>query len=325
MKNNLTKEYNCSIVRMIACIGVLMVHLGQRINLPAAIQPFFDAGSSGVTAFFILSGYFVIPSFSRSVKGKGDTWRWVINKLFRILPVYYFAVAFYFVFYQLILHNVPNDEFGLGWFRYVFCIFGIVPSDEVFWTNLGMTWTIGVFLLLYLLTPVLNKVINSFFGSVICFAFFYILEKVLNHCNGWCDSFRYLQYCVLGIALYYAIKEGKQRILGIGAVLALLFLIIKKSDSALVIAMIAVLFIIFSEGLQVKKKVVTGVLAFFDRYSYCIYLMQGIVIAVLEIIGIHSDIMFSLMFILGTIVLAIGVNFAIERNGVKLGKKLTAK
>lgn len=54
--NSSKKIESIVIWRVIACLGVFAVHLGQRMNLSGYIRLISDFGKYGVQLFFIISG-----------------------------------------------------------------------------------------------------------------------------------------------------------------------------------------------------------------------------------------------------------------------------
>lgn len=317
------KHYdNLSLIRLVACLMVLMVHLGGRITLPGAIEPFFEAGSSGVTLFFVLSGFLGVDSLCKNRQKGGTLGKWYLGKLVRILPVYYVAIVIYAIVYELVLKTVPVDRTGLYWFRYVFCINGIVPTDEVFWANLGAVWTVSVFLIWYLILPLIGRLVRSFWTGAIGFCVFFALEKGIDFFGGWGSPFKYLQYCMLGVVLYYAVKEGREKLLAAISVVILYLLIIKGSDSALVPAMVTLIFACVTMELTVRVKFVRSILHFSDTYSYGIYLMQGVAALVLDLLGVQGDLIIIVGFIGITALLAILVHYIIEKPMMRLLKRV---
>ena len=66
------RDYSLDILRVLSCIMVFGVHLGQHIVIPGALGDFFSKGSTGVGFFFILSGYLACMSMTR-IKSKYES------------------------------------------------------------------------------------------------------------------------------------------------------------------------------------------------------------------------------------------------------------
>ena len=109
-----TKEKDDRIVlfRVLACLSVFFVHLGQRVNWEGIVRTFSDYGQYGVQLFFVVSGYLAYLSLSYA-KSNLEYW---YKRLLRICPLYYFVILYFFMTETFIF----RDETGLGWSRYIF-------------------------------------------------------------------------------------------------------------------------------------------------------------------------------------------------------------
>ncbi|MBQ9375118.1 MAG: acyltransferase [Ruminococcus sp.] len=150
-KQKLT-DRGIQILRIIACLAVFFCHFGQRLKLgrfSANLLNFSQLGRYGVELFFVVSGYLVCFSL---LNGKSAI-QFYKKRIIRILPLYYFSILVFFITESFVFRDVPKDDMHLGWLRYIFCLNGIVPSEGYFWSNIGITWTIPVFLMFYILAP----------------------------------------------------------------------------------------------------------------------------------------------------------------------------
>jgi peptidoglycan/LPS O-acetylase OafA/YrhL len=88
-------------LRGIAALSVVYAHFGTHLlpGLHSAVYSFFDPGLYGVLVFFMISGYIVPASLER----KGSIRTFWLSRVFRLFPLFAFAVAA-----ALMLH-------GLGW------------------------------------------------------------------------------------------------------------------------------------------------------------------------------------------------------------------
>ena len=78
-------------LRGIAALCVVYAHFGTRV-LPAvhkAVYGVFDPGLYGVLVFFLVSGYIVPASLER----KGSVRNFWLSRLFRLFPLFVFAIA----------------------------------------------------------------------------------------------------------------------------------------------------------------------------------------------------------------------------------------
>ncbi|HEX6469765.1 MAG TPA: acyltransferase [Streptosporangiaceae bacterium] len=78
-------------LRAVAALMVAFQHAGYRYvpKLQWEISQWFDPGTYGITVFFLVSGYIVPASLTRT----GDVRRFWISRLFRIYPLWAFASA----------------------------------------------------------------------------------------------------------------------------------------------------------------------------------------------------------------------------------------
>ena len=67
-QNNLNlQKIGLSILRVIACLAVFIVHLGQRVSLHGIIREVTDTGAYGVQMFFVLSGFLACFSLEKVI------------------------------------------------------------------------------------------------------------------------------------------------------------------------------------------------------------------------------------------------------------------
>ena len=68
---------------------------------------------------------------------------------------------------------MPHDWAGLGWLRYIFIIGQYIPGENQ-WRNLSFTWTIGIFVLFYIMTPILARIMKTYRSSLVGLAVTYL-------------------------------------------------------------------------------------------------------------------------------------------------------
>ena len=119
-------------LRAIAALAVLAGHVivvaaPTEVNDNLLYKLLFGGGL-GVFFFFGLTGYLIFWPFAQRYFGEGDTvdlGRYAVNRLVRILPLYYAVVFFSLV----ILPNIPNPKAQN---------FGRIAGDEIwYWTYLS--------------------------------------------------------------------------------------------------------------------------------------------------------------------------------------------
>ncbi|HZU00269.1 MAG TPA: acyltransferase [Ktedonobacteraceae bacterium] len=149
-------------VRAVACVAVIIFHINlltYRLHLWSAdtIGPFTSslalAGDSGVTLFFILSGFLLFLPYARSLV-LGSDWpsarRFYLRRAFRIIPGYY-ACLFLLILltHREYLHRDHLKQLGL------FLTFFMDSSPTTYRLINGPFWTLAVEWQFYLLLPLL--------------------------------------------------------------------------------------------------------------------------------------------------------------------------
>ena len=245
---------------------------------------FTQLGRYGVELFFVISGYLVCFSLSKN----SSVLQFYKKRAIRILPLYYFCVLYYFITETFVFRDVPIDPNGLGWLRYIFCLNGIVPSEGYFWSNIGITWTIPVFIIFYLIAPLLLKICRNILSSSIFLIISIGLAVLISRMSsGWLSGFVYLPCFIFGIIVFYAKKDHKQLWTVLGFQLFVFFMkwgewqgrvqkLTRFFDIYVVSSLFAVV-ILFSNQLEVNKKSIARFLDVLDEHSYTLYLVHGIV------------------------------------------------
>src|SRR5215831_13211671 len=147
-------------LRAIAVLMIVMFHLHYvgTLALPDLAQVIATHFGMGVYLFFVISGFSLL--YSTRVSETGTQWirDYLVRRFFRIAPLYYTMLAFYFFFWQ-----------GSKSFRTLLvCVlfaFNLVPGKQegIVWAS----WTIGVEMIFYALLPLVFLLIRSIRGYTI--------------------------------------------------------------------------------------------------------------------------------------------------------------
>ncbi len=289
------------VLRAFACLWVLAVHWEQRVELPGVLHRICAAGSSGVTIFFVLSGFLAFPSLERAAAKQdgGGGLKWLWRRAVRLLPLYYLVILFYLIFYHIV-GGVPKDETGIGWFRYLFLINYCVPSEEVFWTNIGAVWTISIFAVCYLITPFYHRIIKNYHAAWLGLFAAYALARVLMHSTDWFRVLQYVYYYAIGVIAYMAVKEKRehQMISVLSAILLLLIVI--ESEGGLKLGLLTAIFIAATCDLTMPQGILRRLIETISEYSYSVYLVHVAVLSVMDYVGVKSAAVFTLIFLVMT-------------------------
>lgn len=121
-----SKNMSLDILRIIAALMVLMVHVGQWTGL----NKWTDVGAKGVPLFFILSGYLAMVSCHRIFRHGWHVKDYYIGRAKRILPMYYWALFLDYIYSIYMYHsqglsipeifNFFKGPCGIRYIRYVF-------------------------------------------------------------------------------------------------------------------------------------------------------------------------------------------------------------
>ena len=146
-------------VRGIACLAVLWFHLNEiarstHIWNPLQSNVLFSAialaGASGVTLFFVLSGFLLFMPFVKTAlfeSQRPSTWQFYLRRVLRIVPGYYFSLALLI----LLTHPEylqPDHLTRLGLFLTFF-----MDAPATFMKINGPYWTLAIEWQFYLLLP----------------------------------------------------------------------------------------------------------------------------------------------------------------------------
>lgn len=136
------KERNLGIdlVKIIACIGVVLLHT-IGFNSSKWNNLIYYAGTISVPLFFMANGYFILNKDEISFK-------YLIKKILRLIliasiwNIVYFAILY-------ILNGTKDNIFML-------ILKSLLEKGNITWF-----WFLGALIILYLLTPILHKILQS--------------------------------------------------------------------------------------------------------------------------------------------------------------------
>lgn len=272
------RNHSIQLLRVVACLLVFMVHFGQRMELDGMARRITDFGSRGVQLFFLISGYLAASTFVG--KQNVDVRKYYTKRAIAVLPLYYLAISYYFItenFLNQFYDVIPTDELGMGWLRYLFLLNGFLNSETYFWSNLGITWTIPIFVFFYLTAPWILRRVKDVRSGLL------VWGSVLLACKGiqWiypCTIANHLPYLFWGVVLYCCASEGvSAQAIAWFAAAALGFLTIKNSMAAYICLFSCILLAMLEIPNFALPGRIQRVVDTLDRYSYTLYLMHGVV------------------------------------------------
>ena len=294
------------ILRICACIGVFLVHLGQRLRFTGAIRTLTDFGAFGVEMFFIISGYL---AFRGGIKhGYKNTLKYYIKRAIRLLPLFYLVTIFYFISDTFIWHTIEDKS---GWIRELFITNGLINPNG--WRDTGGTWTIHIFVCFYLIVPILARIVKSTKSALVFLLISYLAGHfTLLYGNGWLNFLVYLPYFSMGILLFFSEKEKCEIKVSLFLVLFSLTSIIFSRKEEMIYSPLFCLIILIINKIS-WKGIIIRIVNCLDPYTYSLYLTHCVVVCgVLDKLPL-SKLSAYLIGILGSILLTIFIYHTFEK------------
>lgn len=148
-------------VRAIACLGVVTLHISlittndiplwNPLSMPSIISSIAFAGDTGVTLFFILSGFLLFIPYAKALLFDDTAWpstqRFYLRRALRILPAYYLSLILIVIIYHP-AYLQPNHLKQLFFFLSMFMDSSASTYKQIngpFWT-LAVEWQFYLFL-----------------------------------------------------------------------------------------------------------------------------------------------------------------------------------
>ena len=214
--NNSTKHinfYGLDNLRAFAIIMVMLFHYPRWFPHPAWFPNFLKFGWTGVDLFFVLSGFLISSQLFAQIKKEGSFSMkdFYIKRFFRIIPIYYFVLALYFLFPVL-----SDDQLLPPLWKFLTFTQNLGFSDFETHRSFGVVWSLCVEEHFYLLLPatLLLLLKTGWFKKagvllLILFAFGFLMrlygwyEVYIPQSNGienralWIEAIYYPTYCRL--------------------------------------------------------------------------------------------------------------------------------
>ncbi len=346
MKQDNNRELYLDVLKGVAMIGVILVHFGAAPN--SIVRAIVYSGARCPQLFFIISSFLTWRAMKRICTRK-DYFRFLTKRFVRIGPVYYVGLLlalifpvvtiFKHTFYDLLTH----------------CLFinGLFPQwcDNI----MHVEWYIADLFIFYLICPILYKIVNGFWSSLITFfVSIFVSTIVLVISNNILVNTLYLESSVfdsffhcyfilhqlpvwmLGIVMFYFVEEKRslspQNVGGIIIILAIILVVFVKfhlNKQYLTSSLIAGLFfsLLFLICYRFKYLFHYGLfipVAWIGKYSFGIYCFHQTIISILrqtkliEVTNIYN--WFCYLFIV--LLLSSIFGFIVENQWIKIQKKI---
>nr|WP_317378856.1 acyltransferase [uncultured Faecalimonas sp.] len=279
-------------IRAIAAISIVITHFNARYSLHipeikgrmVGMEKIGNIGSGewGVSLFFIISGAALMYVYERR-----DDWKQFYKKRFlSIYPMFWIAYGTVFGFY--VLKNRAMIGAGIPKWRFIFTLLGVdgllsVNGYATFYL-LG-EWFLGTIILLYLIFPVLKKLLNTNLWITIGLVVTGYVASL-----GICNEMPVVPATVLFIRLpefvfgmiFVKLRWKSQWKTALPALLLIVVNGIFKPEIAgsiqtTYIGIASFLVLVFVSGL-VKNKWIQKICEGISKYSYAVFLVHHIII-----------------------------------------------
>ncbi len=152
LKDNLREANNIpglTSVRFFAAIWVVLFHLLRSWSAVGYVGGFLKFGYSGVSFFFVLSGFILSVNYLQRAFTSREFW---IARIARILPAYLVALAVVLPFTILAGHKTGTPFFPSA-LAPLFLLQAWIPKTALFWNSPG--WSLSCEAFFYLLFPMI--------------------------------------------------------------------------------------------------------------------------------------------------------------------------
>ncbi len=342
----------------IAILGIILIHFGCHDIDNKVFFLFTYCGAKGVQIFLLISSYLVFLSLNKNnIQTIRQAFNWILRKFLRLMPLYYFAL----IIHLLVLGF--GDRYWLGSIpsisitnivSHLLFLHGLNPY--YFNSIISVEWYLGVLAFLYLLAPLLHKLIKNLKSAVCFFLVSLILCNYITRLQGlqviqdsyiwdyYIENYNFivqLPVILFGVVLYFLfqhpiITELKgNKAFSCFLLLFSLFVIYRLLRGSTFYGFapyglwaMALGGIIASQVIYPTKIICNKFFDFIGKYSYGIYLFHYLLIMKLPAIPI-GNIYLSWIVNYATILtlsllLSIILNYCIEKPFMKLINKKKA-
>ncbi|HEI9733281.1 TPA: acyltransferase [Enterobacter cloacae] len=297
-------------LRAFAALGVFFSHMGfiQYSSNPIISSSFkyFNLGYAGVTFFFILSGFILTYSFTRSLESGGAKFSdFIMHRIFRIYPVHLLCLA---TFVVVSLHYDPGYAVDLQKLiknALLLQSFSVAKAD--YFSFNAVSWSISVEMFFYVCFCFLffaQKRTIVLFTIVVISVSMYLnknnaLQNDISHWFYYINPFIRLPDFMIGMLmckLYFGFKKSPSKeFLSIAEITSVMFVCLSfyiaanggdlgglKWDVIFIPSMASAVFIFAFNGGILSKILSNKFLVFCGDASFAFYLIHAIVINVLH-------------------------------------------
>lgn len=213
--NKLEYFKNLDGLRAIAAVAVLVAHFFVIDRIPSSplVVKLAELGNSGVSLFFVLSGFVITRILLNTVNGEKYFLNFYGRRTLRIFPLYYISLICYYYLLPF-LQGSPTGEFSKQWYYY----FYLQNFARTFrWDSQGPIhfWSLAVEEHFYLIWPALVYLAYTFnknrllIVSVLILLFSLVLRYLMLYLEIDINLFTFTRIDQLSLGCILAILERK--------------------------------------------------------------------------------------------------------------------
>lgn len=303
-------------LRGIAALMVVFQHFWEMNHVSEdRLKPwlFFCAGHEAVILFFVLSGFVLTHQLNNYQLC--DYHKFVLRRVFRIYPAYYFAILASAVSLIIISQKYPSDLAGYGLTNWFYIWSSTHFDNNLLWSSITLishqgnsldvaTWSLFYEMWISFLFPFAlyllwhkNHIVRVS-SIIILFGISYYFWKQNTWLdNSWQAISYYLWYFLLGVVLYFYNQKLKfvannlYLLLGVGLYFSNYLLYGVIHDRFIHEVIIAVgCFIILQNAIHHKKfqhLINSKITLFYGKISYSLYLLHLPILYTLSYLILH--------------------------------------
>ena len=309
-------------------------------------------GHSGVSIFFVLSGYLITTLLIREekIKNRVSLKAFYIRRSFRIFPIYYVVLGVYCALIfglDIEVFSSKREELAEILPYYLFYMNEFIPAiGEGTGAGFGHSWSLGIEEKFYLLWPIIGFVfLSSFRRYRLTFILIFMLS--LLALNKYMPEYHFLNYYMLLVGCLFATLLSKQNTYNIikqctngwlfyVAIGVFVFTHFMKAQFHFLILLYPFTIALFIAIVVIGNSKLTiflenRLLKFCGRISYGIYLVHVLSLNAVQfvlkpdsdqlLIGVST---FILSAVLATCI-AYGMNIIIEKPMISYGRRIASK
>ncbi|MBC7606921.1 MAG: acyltransferase [Burkholderiales bacterium] len=334
-------------LRAIAAIGVVIAHFfdEQKLASHPLLFKIAQMGNTGVSLFFVLSGFVITRILFNTVKSKNYFSSFYGRRTLRIFPLYYFSLLCYNYLPYLLNINPTLGDFNKQWYHY-FYLQNFARTFGWDFQGPGHFWSLAVEEHFYLIWPALVFLAYSanknrlLFISILLIVFTFALRWIMLNHHYEIDVFTFTRLdqlalgCILAILEYKGILEKTSNRIFLGLMILGFILVAYSSTfsyfylnlfkhNAFGLLYFAVLAFCIKAATTswLNRFLTSAVMQFLGKISYGLYIWHVLAILLMEhyfrSLGLMAD--FSLLLLI-TIIMSTLSFYFLETPFLKLKK-----